>query len=297
MHLKSLKQSPLNTTRLGVLHGVAAYYGLDLSDATLFGATGHAFIINVSDDICPSGPYVWDATDYVRLARNIGIEITDLGFFGPDSSTEARADAEQRLRDALDAGIPCSMLNLEHQLITGYDDTGFETEAPWPAKPDFPPKRLTFGSWAELGDEVHVNFYTYRLIEASDWATMVRESLRYASALGTDPARESPGPAAWDNWLAGIDEHGAEHGNWWNATVWGECRAHAARYLSEIAERVPDAADTGQQLVEAYSELADGLEQAASTDMPSPKKKELIASLRDRDREAARTLGQVAAMI
>jgi hypothetical protein len=70
---------------------------------------------------------------------NLGLEMTDLGFFAPQSTPQDRAAVEQRVREALDAGIPCSLINLENQLITGYDHTGFFTAQPWAPKVDFPP--------------------------------------------------------------------------------------------------------------------------------------------------------------
>ena len=42
-------------------------------------------------------------------------------------------------------------------------------------------------------------------------------------------------------------EHGATHGNWWNATVWGECRNFAGAYMAEIAEWFPSAAELASE--------------------------------------------------
>ena len=48
----------------------------------------------------------------------------------------------------MDEDSPCSLLNMENQLITGYDDTGFDTAQPWcPHNKDFPPRRLSSGTW------------------------------------------------------------------------------------------------------------------------------------------------------
>ena len=66
--------------------------------------------------------------------------MTDLGFFSPASTDKDRAAVEQKLRDALDNGVPCSLINLENQLITGYDATGFDTAQPWPKNIKYPPR-------------------------------------------------------------------------------------------------------------------------------------------------------------
>jgi hypothetical protein len=66
------------------------------------------------------------------LTGNLGISITDMGFFSGESSAEEKARVEELLRKNLDAGVPCSVLNMENQLITGYDDTQFILGTPWP---------------------------------------------------------------------------------------------------------------------------------------------------------------------
>lgn len=120
MKITHLTMPPLNTTLIGVLKGAAAYFGLAHSDPMLFGASGHAFLINVHEQLCPSGPYCWNTAGFDRLIGNLGVRRTDLGFFGPDSRAQDRGQVEAQLRSALDQGIPCALLNLENQLITGY---------------------------------------------------------------------------------------------------------------------------------------------------------------------------------
>jgi hypothetical protein len=165
---------------------------------------------------------------------------------------------------------------MEYQLITGYDDTGFLTAQPWPGM-GFPPAHLTFGSWAEMGNEVHVNYFTLEKVAAADERTMVRDSLAYAVDLYHNPTRHADGDyavgaGAWDNFAVAVKGgQGSSHGNWWNATVWSECRAMAAAYLSEVAERFPAVRDEARRLSIEYRSIADyllrisdkGLEQQA----------------------------------
>ena len=47
----------------------------------------------------------------------MGLRMTDLGFFGTGAKGEARAEVERKLREALDKGVPCSLMNLENQVI------------------------------------------------------------------------------------------------------------------------------------------------------------------------------------
>ena len=115
--LENLKQPPLNTTMMGVLKGVSDYHGLNLSTPMIYGLSGHAFLINIHVELCPSGPYCWKREEAEPLIKNMGLKMTDLGFFGTNATKEARADVERKLREALDKGIPCSLLNRENQII------------------------------------------------------------------------------------------------------------------------------------------------------------------------------------
>ena len=45
---------------MGVVKGAMDYSGIKTSDARAFGGSGHAFLINVHRQLCPSGPHCWD---------------------------------------------------------------------------------------------------------------------------------------------------------------------------------------------------------------------------------------------
>lgn len=49
--LENLRWKPMNVTHLGCIKGCLNYLDLDVTDAWLFGATGHAFIINMCLDM------------------------------------------------------------------------------------------------------------------------------------------------------------------------------------------------------------------------------------------------------
>jgi hypothetical protein len=169
----------------------------------------------------------------------------NLGFFTSKSTLEERRIIEEVLKKNIDAKIPCSLLNMENQLISGYGDTYFIVQKPWP-KVDLPftPKTLTFQTWKELGDEVHIDFFTFDKIQRADDKTVIRESLSYGVDLTRNPGKYRLekqyviGLEAYNTWIKAIkDGHGGSHGNLWNGTVWGECRKMASRYFSEIAQK------------------------------------------------------------
>ncbi len=48
-HLENLRWNPRMVSHLGCIKGCLDYLGMDITDAWLFGGTGHAFIINICE--------------------------------------------------------------------------------------------------------------------------------------------------------------------------------------------------------------------------------------------------------
>jgi len=282
----NLKMYPFNTTLMGVLKGVADYLGITISNAWLFGGSGHAFLINIHDQLCPSGPYCWNPKTFYELVKNLGIEMTDLGFFSAKSTLEERRNVEGILRKSIDAGTPCSLLNMENQLISGYDETHFMVEQPWP-KHDFPPKTLRFGTWEELKDEIHINFFTFDKTEKADDRTVVQGSLSAALDIVRNPEswrqeRYYVGLQAYDVWLKAIKEgFGASHGNWWNGMVWSECREMASAYFAEVASKNwGDISEETTRLSNQYKTLSELLNRAKDKQLANDEKVAVLLEAR-----------------
>jgi hypothetical protein len=302
MQLDGLKQPPNSTTLIGVLRGALEFHGIRMSEAAAYGGSGHAFLINIHERICPSGPYVWKTDWFVPLVRNLGLEMEDLGFFHSTSSPAERAAVEAAMRERLDAGRPCSLANMENQLITGYDEGRFFVARPWDCAPDVTPETLTFGSWAEFGDECHVNFHAFERRERADDATIARDALRAAVELFREPGKYSIegygiGPDAYDNWLAAIEEHGGSHGNWWNATVWAECREMAAAWFEELAGRPPGVAGPARELARTYRDLAGVLARVADKQLTPGEKLPLVAEAKVLEGSAVAMVEQFLAVL
>jgi len=284
--IPGLKMSCYNTTLMGVLKGVTDYFQIPLTDAWLFGGSGHAFLINVHEVLCPSGPYVWRRGTFYKLVKNLGVEMTDLGFYHPKSTAEEIKQVEAVLRKKIDAGTPCSLLNMENQLISGYNEKQFLAQQPWP-KVDFPPKTLTFQTWEELGKEIHINFFTYTHVEKADDRTTIKESLNYAVDLAKNPAKYrhehySIGLEAYDTWIKAVEAgYGSSHGNWWNGTVWMECRDMASKYFTETASKTRgETAEKALNLSRQYGEIAKLLNQASDKKLPDAEKIKVLREAR-----------------
>jgi hypothetical protein len=301
--LSNCKQAPFNTTLMGVVRGVLDFYEIEMSTAMAYGLTGHAFLINIHETLCPSGPYCWKRIEFEDKLRAAGLDMRDLGFFDPSSTPKQRQEVEARLKAAIDEGTPCSLMNMENQLIAGYDGTGFNTAQPWAPHVKFPPAHLEFGTWQEFGDEIHVNFYVITGSEPQERIRAVRDALSYAADVFATPSEHTSGPygcgrAAYRNWTTSVEGGaGDKHGNWWNGVVWAECRAQAGDFLRELAEAYPSVADGAAKLAGEYDAVADLLRQISDKSLERTKKLELLAEAAEKDAACAKSAGLLAALI
>jgi hypothetical protein len=181
-------------------------------------------------------------------------------------------------------------MNMENQLINGYDDTGFLTSQPWPGM-DFPPKHLEFGTWCELGEEIHLTFYTFNKIEPADMGKMGIDCMKYAVDLYRNPENHTSadygvGPKAYSNWITAVKNgHGSSHGNWWNAMVWAECRGMASQYFDGFADGVPQLASCANNLSADYKFIAESLSKASDKELDDDQKISILEQSASREAE------------
>jgi hypothetical protein len=176
---------------------------------------------------------------------------------------------------------------MDNQIITGYEADHFLLTQPWSCVTDITPLTLTFGTWAEFGKEIHANFFAFKKLTPAADKKVIRDGLEYAVDLFANPGNYSMpkygiGALAYDNWAKGVEQgHGKEHGNWWNGTVWSECRTQAADYFAEIAGQVPPAAAAAaRDLSAAYREIAAGLERISDKELDPIEKLGIIKALK-----------------
>jgi hypothetical protein len=163
---------------------------------------------------------------------------------------------------------------------------------------------LTFGTWNEFGKEIHANFFTFKKIAAAAENKVIRDGLEYAVDLFANPGKYSVpkygiGALAYDNWVKGVEQgHGETHGNWWNGTVWSECRSRAADYFTEIAGKVPTgAAASARDLSAAYREIASRLERISDKEMDPAEKIRIIKDLKEREQSAVNSIKALLTLI
>lgn len=291
MQVAGLEQPPYDTSLMGVVKGALDHCGLDHTAAEAFVVSGHAFVINIHEELCPSGPYVWNYEPFMRLVRNLGLEMVPLGtLLAATSTPDEKAELEDKVKNAMDQGAVCSLLNLDNQLLLGYDDEGFIAAQPWSGV-DSTPGRMTFGTWKEYIAGPPVTFFQFTEAPPPSKAP-VHEALDFALEVWENSERYAEehyglGAAAYANWLGAIDAgQGNEHGNWWNAVVWAECRERAGDYFQSVAAaEFPGAIDRqcARLLAVDYRALSRLLYRASDKTAPAEQKHLLVTKARDLD--------------
>lgn len=291
----NLTQPPCDTSLLGVAQGAMARYGLDATLHESFALSGHAFVINIHEELCPSGPYCWNFRPALALLGNLGLRVEQIGMLSPAaSSTAQRAELEAAARSALAEGAVCSLLCLDHQLVLAQDGDGFVLAQPWGSGVESTPARLTFGTWHEYRAGPPVAFYklTANGEARAAEAAALQAALDFALDLWRRPAahaeeRYGMGDDAYANWLRAIDAGRAdEHGNWWNAVVWGECREHAGDYFQRLAAAEfpgPVDREAARVLARQYRALAKLLYRASDKTAGADDKRRFVSEARALD--------------
>lgn len=127
--LNRLKYRNFWVTRLGALKACMEFLGKTDSDAWLFGATGHAFILNVAPDGCSSGPTAWNCEMITNLAHNLGVSVNVVNGWRTEHDFALKQKiAWESTKRALDKGFPCYGWELgipEFYTICGYNGQGY----------------------------------------------------------------------------------------------------------------------------------------------------------------------------
>ena len=240
---------------MGCLRSCLDYLDLDISDGWLYGGTGHAFIINLTPDQCPSGPTAWKSEKLFKLGRNLGYSIDGVfGFKSQPDFHEVQSKAFEHVKKSIDAGLPCygwELIIPEFYMVNGYDETGYYyLDMDGPQRGPKP--------WKRLGDKGIgiVEMYSVQAGEQADDRVTVKGALEFA--LKHANTREylmgdyQSGLEGYETWIKGLDtKEGTVGGAAYNAAVWAECRGYAVEFLEEAAERL-DRQSLFEEAVESY---------------------------------------------
>ena len=262
--LEGMKAMPRWVTHMGCLKSCIDYLGLDISDGWLYGGTGHGFVINLTPDLCPSGPTAWNTKELFRLGRNLGYTLDGVfGFKNQPDFHEIQLKAYEHTKKAIDGGHPCYGWELnvaEYYVVNGYEENGYlyidMDGTPRGPKP-----------WKTLGDTGIGIVELYSLKSSSPAAdeTTVKEALEFA--LKHANTREylmdeyQSGIQGYETWIKGLEtEKAIVGGIAYNAAAWSECRYYAVEFLEEAGERLENQ-DLFQEACDSYKVASEKLKE------------------------------------
>ena len=242
--LHFLRWRPRWVSRLGVTDACATYLKQSHLGGWLFGASGHAFIINMAEDVDCSGVTAFNPEPMRKLTCNLGLEIECIAAKkgDPDFADKQRA-AYEMVKRTLDAAAPCygwGLLQPEYYNIHGYDETGYFITGPQA------PAGVGPQPWQNAGaDEIgRLEICAVRAATPPDDRATVRQGIEYALAFNEgDPNLTckgyAQGLAAYDRWIEALEKNSADGvGMAYNAAAWNECRYCAVYFLKEAKERI-----------------------------------------------------------
>jgi len=268
--LENLTWKPKWVSHLGCLQGCLDYLNIKVSDAWLFGATGHAFIINIHDVVCPSGPTAWNTEKILELGGNLGCRIEKIvAFKSQPDFAEKQKLAWDKTRHAIENGIPCYGWELfipEYYVVNGYDESGYLFNGPM-SEGARDPK-----AWKELGDS-GIGVLEMAVVKPGrtvDDATVIKEALQFAVEHSKNPEKwilpkYKSGLEGYDNWINALKEKKAVGmGAAYNAAVWHECRQHAVDFLREAKGRIADSLHSHfDKAIKHYETVSQNLDKVA----------------------------------
>jgi len=242
--LKELKWQPRWVTHMGAIEGSLKFLKQKISTGWLYGGTGHAFIINIHEDLCPSGPTAWVTKMLFGLAPNLGYKIS--GVFASKSNSEfprLQEKAWEHTKQSIDDGIPSYGWELEipeFYVIKGYDDIGYHYSGPHCDDGKGPKP------WKELGVSGTgiIEVYSVHPTEKVNPMKVIKDSFEKVLHHATNPdgtifPSYRSGLEAYDLWISAIQDGSAvTMGNAYNAVVWAECRKYAVEFLKEAKKKL-----------------------------------------------------------
>ena len=313
MEIANLKQPPLHTTLMGCIKGASDFFDNDLSTPMLFGLSGHAFMININVEMCPSAPYVWNHDRFFGLLDQIGIKREGEVARNKDTSPEEVKKLESQIRSALDDGKLCILDYLEHQLVSGYDENGLTFLLPWDNTDAPIIKSLPFGTWEPCME--NEGWVCMSIISRSPrtrtLTAAARDALEFALSVFRDPQQLTIGPAdgsgpyrvgykAYEAWLAAVDKGmGTAHGHWWSAMVWAECRHFAGAFFTELSELLDseEARQKCEDLNATYMQIGDALQAVSNREMPAGEQHAKLETALDGEHRAEEQIEELVSMI
>jgi hypothetical protein len=231
-------------SQLASLHGCLENLGINISTPWLFGITGHAFIINIADQICPSGPTAWKNSMIRDLVQNIGANLEEFCADKEDPDYEKKLKyAWDFVKSSIGENNPCYGWQigdiLEFYIIYGHDNNGYYYKGYFQEEGAGPK------SWKEIG-QMFIKIYSVKKDNtAVDFPTQVKKALQMVLKHSKNPDEwiykpdYSSGLNGFDRWIKWMENGKAQQfGQAYNSQIWTECRQEAVKFLQEAKVRL-----------------------------------------------------------
>lgn len=247
--------------------------GVDCDHAEVAGYSGYAFLLNVADGVCPSGP---TAFDWGLLHRGVSfLGRSTLVFHGAHCPCEmkteadtARVRAEMRaayemVEREIAAGRPCVIWGTydpDFGIAVGVENDTYLVET-FRRGTEEPQTPIPYDGLVCPSGTYALAFPTAIELPRRQGD---REALRHAVTMlnyTNGDSKYTNGGAAYDRWIESLDRgEAAPHGNSYNAHCWEEARRFARDFLSHVAARNRDMSDSLAPAIAAYGEVVEPLD-------------------------------------
>lgn len=273
-------QPPWNSTFMGVYGGASSYYGLGLPSERLFVESGYAAALNLHPTLCPSGPYCWKHDSVIQGLANLGLQSTLLYAQWSDQPFD-----DTVLTQIQEAATSSSVyvMAMEFQLVDETREDDFTFTLPW--GPGVPVCLET----AKFDDLLHnrienvFGWVQIEKIKPKSTEECVRTGLANVLDMYQNPKHYpykgySFGLVAYDIWIEALTKGEYDnHGHWWNAMVWSECRSQFANYFKQCTPfKFPET----DQLIDLLKRSASHLATSADKDLTDAVKLENVREAR-----------------
>ena len=277
----TLSQPPLNATFMGVILGTAQHFETGLTVSEYYAESGFAYAVNIHPELCPSGPYCWNHVPILDALRNLGINGGRLDFDAFANTREDRSAIAEKVQEGFKEGV-VSMEGLEHQLIVECDRDNMTFAMPWDEAIDSCMKDLSWEAWRNQHEPPPFGFYRFSESEVAPKEERVRQAVKVAQSVYDSPSTFEIedykfGPTAFDQWCKALQNPESDkHGQWWNCTVWSECRHFAAEYYRDWPLGSNDHAS---QLASIFKQSSDLMQKVSPHDLSNEQKIDLIRQI------------------
>jgi hypothetical protein len=243
----------------------------DLVDVA--GMSGYAFHICVHDELCPSGPTMFDWEQLEWGVRHLGRSVLRFGAGecdGDDRNMERRDDhcwaAFKIARREIEAGRPCVLWGAyvpEFAIVTGVQAESYLVKSFKEALDDEQPP-IPYGEIQTPGGAYLLAFPTPTSFDPGD---ADRHAMRNAVLMFDRPSfggRYRWGAEAYDHWIAALEGRRANlWGNSYNAQCYAEGRRQAHEFLTRLAARNPAIAEDLNPAVDSYGFASEAMARVA----------------------------------